>query len=207
MATTSVSVYHRNAWLTVKPLTIGDLASCETKILIDDRNPIEDARDAFEKIGIKCKALVDKAVAECKKRKELRVAPADFMHGWLYSPEGIAYTLYLCVDEFADPGHAASQATYELVRARDIASALDDLASLDWPEKSSGIRGKFIPWRKIYRSFAERYNWPPSVVNSLTLYQLRVYSEDEVKEGVGVSASAPAKSEDIMEVLQRKGKL
>jgi len=206
MAAGGVCLNNRGAWINVRPLTLGDIGSCETKILVEDRSPIEDARDAFERLGIKCESLIRQAIEQCRKRKELRVAPARYFQEWLYSPSGIAYTLFLCVDEFPDPGHAAANATADLVRARDIASSLDDLSSLDWPESDAGIKGKFIPWRKIYRSFADRYNWSPETVNSLTLYQLRVYSAEVVGEGVGKSDS-PEKGEDIMAVLRRQGKL
>lgn len=206
MAAGSVCVRSGSSWLNVRPLTLGDIASCESKILIDDRNPIEDAKEAFDRAGIRCKALIERAIDECRKRKELRVVPASHFHHWLYTPAGISYSLFLCVDEFPDPSHAAAKATDDLVRARDIVSSLDDLSSLDWPEGSPGLKGKFIPWRRIYKTFAESNNWSPAVVNSLTLYQLRVYSMESIKEGVGAKPENMPAGDDIMTVLKRREK-
>lgn len=36
-----------------------------------------------------------------------------------------------------------------------------------------------IPWRNIFRRFAEDYGWGPERVLSLTFYQIRMYLTDE----------------------------
>lgn len=68
----------------------------------------------------------------------------------------------------------------ELMQKVRAAAGLGDLAKICWPKGSS--RPSRIPWAAIYRQLSEKYNWTPSQISELTLYQLAILTGAKVPE-------------------------
>lgn len=187
----------RRYW--IRALTLGDLALAEYRLLVERTTLLDDIQAAVKQFPALVNAqteLQERALAEMRSDRTCRVITAQELFHWLLGPHGTAFFAFRCLERrpqgppwFAtlEQAHAwlaelPTQDRHDLEKRLHMAAGLDLLSSLEWPEKDDSKHGKFVPWKRIYRSFAETYYWTPEQVNRLTLFQLRLYtaSEDEL---------------------------
>lgn len=179
------------------PMTLSILGSVEALILHRRSNPVDQAADVLAKGGYPAdvaKRLMNLAYEEVKRDRALRVARLDEVQQFLGTLEGLAFIAWQCFDHPDFTTLSSSRGPFQrasdpfsirFARARDLVSGCDLLANLDWPEASreQGGPGKFIPWRRILRYFADQHGWGPDQIGALTLYGLNIYMCEESSLG------------------------
>lgn len=204
----------------LKPMTVGVLAACESYIVLARGNVADEVEDTADRLGLSNEQRDQmrwKAYEELKADRTLRFVKVRDLADWMYTADGVIHTAYWCLKDsglkaFTTPEGAEKQIVKEgpewiksFLRARDHASGIDLLSSMDWPDVEEKGRpdGKYRPisWRLIYRKFADAYGWPPSVVDSLTLYDVKIYSCEEKELGGTMKVSHA----DLMTMKGKRG--
>ena len=168
----------------LRPLTLAGIAAAELHLLVGRESPF----DRVAKATACQEILFNLAADEVRSSKALRVVRQAEMTAWLDSADGIVFTGRLCLrPKF--PTLAACREFFNgltvpdlrsFLRARDMASGMDLLSHFDWPASHDDAPdGGYIPWRRLFRWFADEHHWPPERVGKLTLYQLRALRADE----------------------------
>lgn len=182
----------------IHPLTLAGFAQVELHLMAGRRSPIDDAAGQPE-------CVQQAAMDEVKADRSQRVIRLTDLYRWLDCREGLAFTGWLCLQchgRAAFPTLTAAQRFFtsltlaerlEFVRRRDMASGMDLLAGLDWPGSPSGETSTFVNWKRIFRWFAESFQWTPEQVGKLTLHQVRLYRAPENQLG-GRARMSPAEA-------------
>lgn len=201
-------------WL--RPLTLGDFGVAEYWLLARRKNPVELAEEkfrAFPHLREARQELMDSAAWEMRTDRSYRLIHSSDLMEWLYSDDGLTFIMLRCLER--TPGkpcftsleqcraifkRLTPDEVAELKRRVNMVSGLDLMASMDWPESRSEPSGRLIPWRKLYRSFAERFHWDADQVDRLTLYQMRVYTVEETALG----GTSRMQAKEAMEFMRKK---
>lgn len=180
----------------IQPLNLFRLGIIEQHILAERRTTLELASEMVEENGNNpiLTKLIIRASEDLRAKKEMRVVPVDDLQKWINEKNGIIFTMWLCLfdgemnktafkslketREFSEK--LSQKDLVEFLRRRDIASGTGLLGNFDWPAAGES-KSKFIPWKKIFREFAEGWNWDKEMVGKMTLYELKMYRTDEAQ--------------------------
>ena len=175
----------------VLPLTLFRLGCCEQRILAARSTPLERVIEALPGLPTveMRRQFLKRAHAQTYADRSISKVPYRDVMAWLRTPDGVAYSLWLCLrdDRFRPPGikrinKAFQEATPEQMREAgrrlERVSGLDLFAQLDWsllPESSDRTDRPF-PWRMVFNHFAgEPFHWDYERVGRLTLWHVKLY--------------------------------
>lgn len=194
----------------LKPLTLGDLGSCEFEILARRFNPYDAVRaivDVFPEEEALCREYHDLAVKEVRNDRNLRQVTVEELMEWMYTAHGVIFTGWLTLwigksrpafntyeeaDEFFRL--LDNEEIIEYKRRQEMVSGLDLLSQMDWPGRDThNDNVRRHSWRKSVQSMATSYRIPADQMAVMTLYQFKIYCADEAELG-GVSRVAPIES-------------
>lgn len=209
-----VTLCRRFFWL--RPLTLGDLCIAEYWLLARRQTPVEKAEEQFRNLPHLAAArqeLLDRAEWEMRTDRSYRLVTAGELMEWLFSDDGLKFIMFRCLERregrsyFTDPAKCdklwrrlTPAEVAEFRRRVSMISGFDLMAKMDWSGRGGEPNKRPHSWRKLYRSFAERFHWDADQVDRLTLYQLKVYTAEE--SSLGGTTRMPAK--EAMEFMRQR---
>jgi len=192
---------HPKGLFYLEPLTLRDFGTIENTLLFRKGNPLNKIREALpsiEESGVDAAEFWVKSVREVAKKNKVK---SEDVTQWMTTRHGLEVTMFLSVHrsdtsfKLADSRQfvfsLSNDEAISLADAIDVASGLDELSSLDWPEnrprrdecldewktrqRSVATKGdKVLSWRSMFRKLAEAYPWASlNELSGLTYYTAR----------------------------------
>lgn len=184
-------------WL-LEPLTLRRLGSIEAW-LISHRDLPTDKLKIFQIEGMSQEIfdrLQEQAIDEIRSDPLLRIVTSDELHDYLWTEEGIQLSSFLCLKPNQPEVFGTLEATIEilnkseqielerLLKVRGMISGIDLLSQMDWRSNRFEKTGQTVsrgqekyeqmPWRRIFRKFAEERMSGPETWRDITLYELNM---------------------------------